>query len=116
MGDHIRKRRLDLGLRQKDVAVIVNATTSTITNWEKNRNSPKLYLLPRIIKFLGYDPVDSNATCLGEKIKRYRIRRGLSLRKFAREFGVDPGTLARWEKDKTRSTKKLRDLAVLIWE
>src|SRR5260221_9483126 len=53
LGDHIRKRRLDLGLHQKEVAVIVNATTSTVTNWEKNRTSPRLYLLHKIIKFLG---------------------------------------------------------------
>ncbi|MBI1805486.1 MAG: helix-turn-helix transcriptional regulator [Ignavibacteria bacterium] len=40
LGDHIRKRRLDLGLHQKDVAARVNATTSSVTNWEKNRTSP----------------------------------------------------------------------------
>jgi len=52
---------------------------------------------PRIIKFLGYDPVKSNATTLGEKIKQYRIQKGLSLRNLAMELGIDPGTLARWE-------------------
>src|SRR5882762_6941678 len=81
LGDHIRKRRLDLGMHQKDVAALVNATTSTVTNWEKNQTSPRLYLLPKIIKFLGYDPLQRNATSLGQRIKQYRIQKGLSLRK-----------------------------------
>src|SRR5271169_2043631 len=95
LGDHIRARRLDLGMHQKDVAALVNATTSTVTNWEKNQNSPRLYLLPKIIKFLGYDPLRSNATTLGEKIKQYRIQKGLNLRRLAKDWGIDPGTLAR---------------------
>jgi transcriptional regulator with XRE-family HTH domain len=97
IGHHLRKRRLDLKLYQKDVAKIVGIDTNSITNWEKNRTSPRLYLLPRIINFLGYDPVQSNATTLGEKIKKHRIQKGLSLRKLAKALGIDPGTLARWE-------------------
>ena len=110
LGDHIRKRRLDLGLLQKDVAVIVNATTSSVTNWEKNRTSPRLYLLPKIIGFLGYDPVRGNATTLGEKIKQYRIQKGFSLRKLAKELRIDPGTVAKWEigRSNPRTAFKLR--------
>jgi len=37
LGDHIKKRRLDLGLFQKDVAVAIGVGTCTITNWEKDR-------------------------------------------------------------------------------
>jgi len=109
LGDHIRKRRLDLGLHQKDVAAIVNATTSSVTNWEKNRTTPRLYLLPRIIKFLGCDPLQSNATTLGQKIKQYRIQKGLSLSRLARHLGIDPGTLARWEKHESEPTGKLKE-------
>ena len=107
LGDHIRKRRLDLGLLQKDIAGMVNATTSSVTNWEKNRTSPRLYLLPKIVKFLGYDPLESNATTLGKTIKQYRMQKGLSLRKLARELGIDPGTLARWEKCESAPGAKL---------
>ncbi len=72
LGDHIRARRLDLGMHQKDVARIVNVTTSSVTNWEKNRTSPRLYLLSKIIEFLCCDPVQSGATSLGEKSRQYR--------------------------------------------
>ena len=100
IGDHLRKKRLDLKLFQKDVAKAIGVDTLTVCNWEKNRTTPKLYLLPKIIKFLGYDPLQGNATGLGEKIKQYRVRKGLSLRKLAKELGIDPGTLARWERDR----------------
>jgi transcriptional regulator with XRE-family HTH domain len=65
-GDHIRKRRLDLRIHQSEVAALVNATTSTVTNWEKNRTSPKLYLIAKIIEFLGYDPFPPKVTNFAE--------------------------------------------------
>ena len=85
-------------MHQKDVAHIVNVTTSTVTNWEKNRTSPRLYLLPKVFRFFGYDPVPPIATTTGEKIREYRRNNGLSIKKLAKELGVDPTTLARWEK------------------
>ena len=41
LGDHVRARRLDLGLFQKDVAELVGVSTDTVTNWEKNRSEPE---------------------------------------------------------------------------
>ncbi len=98
LGDHIRQRRLDLGLHQKDVAARFNATTSTVTNWERNRSSPRLYLLPKVFEFLGRDPFPEEASTWGESVKMYRRMRGLSIKKLAKEWGIDPTTLARWEK------------------
>jgi len=54
LGDHIRARRLDLGLHQKDVAGIIGVTTDTITNWEKGRNQPMHWHYPKINNFLGF--------------------------------------------------------------
>ncbi|MBI1805107.1 MAG: helix-turn-helix transcriptional regulator [Ignavibacteriae bacterium] len=109
LGDHIRKRRLDLGMHQKDVAKLINTTTSTITNWEKNRTSPRLRLLPSVFGFLGYNPLQSNPNSLGEKIKQYRIQKGLSLRRLAKELGIDPGTLERWERKDDELSIRYKD-------
>jgi transcriptional regulator with XRE-family HTH domain len=43
---------------------------------------------------------------LGEKIARARKWLGITQEVLAREIGVDPGILARWEKGKGRPTKK----------
>jgi DNA-binding XRE family transcriptional regulator len=40
LGDHIRKRRLDLGLWQKDVAATLEVSESAVTGWEKNWFKP----------------------------------------------------------------------------
>jgi len=108
LGDHLRKRRLDLKLFQKDVARAIGVDTLTVCNWENNLTTPRLYLLPKICHFLGSNPLQVNPTTLGEKIKQYRIQKGLSLRKLAKELDIDPGTLARWEKYMREPKGKLR--------
>ena len=40
LGERIKKKRMDMGLFQKDVARIVGVSTDTITNWEKGRTKP----------------------------------------------------------------------------
>ena len=35
---------------------------------------------------------------LGQQIKQYRRKQGLSIKKLAKQLGIDPTTLARWEK------------------
>lgn len=114
IGDHLRKRRLDLKLYQKDVAKATGVDTLTVCNWENNLTSPRLYLLPKIYHFLGYRPLQANATTLGEKIKQYRIQKGLSLRKLAKELGVDPGTLARWEGTESQPCGRLKERVISL--
>jgi transcriptional regulator with XRE-family HTH domain len=108
IGDHMRTRRLDLNLLQKDVALSIGVDTCTITNWEKDRSSPRLHLMPKIIAFLGDNPfsVDEGGE-LGEKIRVYRKLHGITQKRLAKELGIDPTTLARWEKD--LSTRKESD-------
>jgi transcriptional regulator with XRE-family HTH domain len=56
LGDHIRKRRLDLKLLQMQVAEQIGVDEATVTNWERNATIPALRFIPAIIQFLGYDP------------------------------------------------------------
>lgn len=89
----MRKRRLDLGLLQKDVAAQLRADEGSVWNWEANRTVPALRFLPRIVEFLGYVPFPLNGS-LPERLKVYRQALGLSQRRLAETLGVDPGTLA----------------------
>jgi len=99
IGDHLRKKRLDLKLFQKNVAMTIGVDTLTVCNWENNLTTSRLRLLPKVFAFLGYNPVEIKGSTLVERIKQYRIQKGLSLRKLARELDIDPGTLARWERN-----------------
>jgi DNA-binding XRE family transcriptional regulator len=99
---------LDLGLWQKDVAVTLEVTESTVTNWELNRVTPKFIYLPRIIAFLGYTPslFDKITDNIVERMKLYRLTHGLSQEKFAKLVGVDETTVAKWERGKHKPLKK----------
>lgn len=57
IGDHIRKRRLDLKLTQKQVAGILGVNEMTIVNWELGHTEPLKKHTARIIDFLRYNPV-----------------------------------------------------------
>jgi len=81
----------------------------TICNWEINRTSPQLYLIPRIIAFLDYNPYDTQSGSLGKRIVAYRRVMGITQKELARRLGVDPSTLARWETGRGQPSKKLRE-------
>jgi transcriptional regulator with XRE-family HTH domain len=51
-------------------------------------------------------PFDTKNMTLGGRIVTYRKCRGLSQDEFAEEIAVDPGTLARWEKNKSQPKGK----------
>ncbi|MEI6575087.1 MAG: helix-turn-helix transcriptional regulator [Bacteroidota bacterium] len=57
IGEHLRKKRLEEKLLQKDVAKMLGVTEDTVTNWENNRSIPMKKLRLEIINFIGYDLV-----------------------------------------------------------
>lgn len=97
LGEEIRKRRLDLNLRQIDVAKIVGCDEMTVVNWEKGHSSPRINRMAKIVEFLGFTPLpecDSSA----QKIVGHRKALGITQKDFARQLGIDPSTIARWER------------------
>ncbi len=76
LGDYLLRRRIELGLYQKDVAVRLGVTTSTIWNWEHGWVIRKQFI-PRIILFLEHNPwlaTTEKSTARGQKIDRYGDR------------------------------------------
>ena len=97
MGEEIRKRRLDLNLRQIDVAKIVGCDEMTVVNWEKGYASPRIHHMPKVVEFLGFNPLQQCDT-LAQRIVSHRTALGITQKEFARQLGIDPSTLARWER------------------
>jgi DNA-binding XRE family transcriptional regulator len=98
LGDHIKKRRLEFGLYQAQVAKILGVTESTIVNWEKNRSKPSLRSMPKVTKFLGYCPFLCVPKTLGKKLLGYREHHGVTQKELAKQIGIDPTTLSRLER------------------
>jgi len=69
LGDHLKKRRLDLKLLQREVAQKLGVDKTSIHNWERGHATPSLCFMPRIIEFLGYTPFEMPTENIGEKIK-----------------------------------------------
>ena len=99
IGEHIRKRRLELKLLQKDVATILNVSEFTISIWETGRGKPYIRQFPKITEFLGYDPYSYNTLTLSGRMKIYRHKNGLSQYELAKMLGVDESTVFNWEKE-----------------
>jgi DNA-binding XRE family transcriptional regulator len=77
LGDHIRARRLDLNLLQRQVAAQIRVRALTITNWESNESPPEThFIIPAIIEFLGYDPLPSGSSLPERLATRRPIHRG----------------------------------------
>lgn len=106
LGDHIRKKRLDLDLMQKDIAKILKVEKETVWNWENNRGEPEIKYYPAIMDFLGYCPYVKPQTW-GEKLKLFRTHSGLTFKQLAKNIGVDPCSLQRWEKGKIKPWKSM---------
>ena len=52
LGDYLRTRRLDLHLRQSDVAELIGVCSDTIMKWELNQTEPAENNLKAISEFL----------------------------------------------------------------
>jgi len=96
LGEHLRKRRLELGLTQKQAAKVLGVNPLTVLNWEGSRFDPPIRWLPAILRFLGCDPFPMPTT-LGARLLQARRKHGWSTSEAARQFGVDPSTWHNWE-------------------
>ena len=86
IGDHLKKRRLELGFFQRDVAVKLGVSVHTIRNWEHDRTCLSMHFIPRIIAFLGYDPHPAPRSLPEQPVAKRRhlgLSRGLMAQRLA---------------------------------
>jgi transcriptional regulator with XRE-family HTH domain len=109
LGEHVRKRRQELGLTLKAVGELLETDERSIINWEKGRTVPKVYRLPAIIRFLGYNLLPEPQT-VSERLVAKRLERGWSRKAASRQLGIDESTLRGWEQGKVTLFRKHRRL------
>ncbi len=56
IGEHLHKRRAELGLTQRQVANQMGVWLATLVCWEGNRHQPTSKARARIVAWLGFDP------------------------------------------------------------
>jgi DNA-binding XRE family transcriptional regulator len=118
IGEHLRKRRFLLGLRQSQAAQQLGVSKRTLGLWERDKVCPSWKLQTRVVTFLGYDPftdpalgmpggnkpdgVAFSSICgapqtFGQLLFRHRIQFKKTRQEFAKELGISVKTLRGWE-------------------
>ena len=108
IGEHIKKRRLDLGLLQHEAAEEMSVSPWTVINWESGETMPPVWYGTRIIKFLGSDPMPEPESFAG-RVWSLRWRLGLKQWELAEKLGVNQGTVSDWERGRCRPSRELRE-------
>ena len=106
LGEHLKKRRHELELHQRQVAARVGVSLSTIIDWEKDRKEPETRYWPKIINFLGYDPLANKRGTLGERLQAKYRELGIPRKRAATLLGIDEGTLLRYERGEWQPGKR----------
>jgi transcriptional regulator with XRE-family HTH domain len=128
IGEHLRKQRFSLGIRQSEAARRLRVSQLTLSLWERDKVYPTWANQPRLVKFLGCDPFTNptlggtkgNETpfvailarigplTLGQGITKRRIELRKNRKECARELGVSVKTLWGWETGQRQPTALFR--------
>ncbi len=108
LGEHLKKQRLERGLLQTQVATLLGVDEASIVNWERGKRTPQIRHLPAIYKFLGYYPI--NPGTQPHELKVWRLSQGISIKRAAKQYGVDERTWAGWEEGVPVKFERHREL------
>ena len=117
MGQHLKRKRFQAGLRQAQIARILKVSSRTLSLWECDRIYPAWAFQPRLIAYLGYDPFTETGlpndksnepsgvayfstdaqVSIGQKIRHFRLKSRKTRLQLAKEWGISPKTLWSWE-------------------
>jgi transcriptional regulator with XRE-family HTH domain len=95
LGEHLKKRRKEHGLLQREAAARMGIGIDTYANWENGRTKPVAAQFRPVVQFLGYDPTPEAKT-LAERLEAKRRVLGATHSQIAGYLGWDPGTLRRY--------------------
>jgi len=113
LGEHLKRRRVQLGQKQAETARILGISTVSLSRWELDKGFPSWDHQPAVIDYLGYDPFKdfgikdpySNETGfvaflsakepapIGHLLRRRRLELKLTVKACARKLGVDPKSI-----------------------
>jgi transcriptional regulator with XRE-family HTH domain len=95
LGQHLKRRRRELDLLQREAAERMGIGKETYANWEKDKTTPVASQFRPVVTFLGYDPSSPPAT-LKERVVAKRRALGVTFDQVANHLGWDSGTLTRY--------------------
>ncbi|MBI4664388.1 MAG: helix-turn-helix transcriptional regulator [Verrucomicrobia bacterium] len=76
IGEHIKKRRLELKLKAAEVQRLFGIDKGTLADWEHGKHTPSKRMQSRIVRFLGYDPFESYESASHPLLQRQETQHG----------------------------------------
>lgn len=96
-GGKLCPHREGLGLSWKEAAELMKVDPSTVSKWERQPDNRHNHIsIPKIIGFLGYDPMPKPATP-AERPRHSALLLGLTQEQFGQRLGVCQDTVWGWE-------------------
>lgn len=95
LGEHLKKRRKELGLVQREAGERLGVSAETVASWEKDKTKPVLSQFKPVVAFLGYDPTPAPAS-IAEHVEAKRRSLGATRDQVAQYLGWDEGSLRRY--------------------
>lgn len=107
---------MELKISQNEMARRIGVDPENIINWKLRGLQPRITFYPKIIAFLGYNPVQIDTNTIGGQIRKYRIEHGLSQEAFAKLTGLDESSICLWEKGKKQPLLNKRKILEQIFQ
>jgi DNA-binding XRE family transcriptional regulator len=127
IGQHLKKKRFELGIRQIEAARRLGVSDRTLSLWECDHVPPVWANQPRIVAYLGYDPftdptvgrprgnettgvaflAQSGPLSLGHQIVERRMELRKNRKQCAQEMGISAKTLQAWETNRYQPSSTL---------
>ena len=115
IGQHIKKRRIELGLKQTEVAEQFGMHFTSLQLWERGIGIPGVKPLPNIVRFLGYVPFACGKTD-GERFSFMRRSCGMTQDELARVLRFSPCTIRRWEQNLIENSPNFLKSFEALWK
>lgn len=95
LADHLYQGRKKKGLFQREVAKEMGVSLTNYISWELGRCGPQVKDWPKVIAWLGYDPIDNDGS-LAKRVSALMRRQGLSQRDLSVLLGIHRDTVSDW--------------------
>jgi len=106
-GENLRKRRLDLGMTQEQVARRLKVSAKSVGNWETDSSWPLMRQVLALRAILGDLPTPGEE--LASRLKSTRARLRLTANDLANLVGLDVRTVRACEIGRHCPTKRCRE-------
>jgi transcriptional regulator with XRE-family HTH domain len=127
IGEHLRKRRFRIGIRQSEAAQRLGISERTLSLWECDEVYPAWPQQPALIDYLGYDPfvnpelgrpkgnetpvvailAPNGSLTIGQQIRKLRMESRKTLTGCAKELNVSIKTMRDWETGRRKPSSRL---------